>query len=182
MGRGGQHLTAVSLAATCKDLSYTLSFAIHFSFSSEMCQVLTWFVVLLMTTKFIFNRRTEALLEMMGMKCKAACAVFHSGQVYSDFGGYTVAGARCLQGTTKGRAEVRRLISILTFSLEWRQLSFSDAVCLTRSAGEGLISFQTAARLEAGWLLFSQSLPEDRQGAPKQLERRISFLVQVFVL
>ena len=122
--------------ATCKDLSYTLSFATCSSAFLLRCvkQVLTWFVVLLMTTKFIFNsRRTEALLEMMGTKCKAVFATFHFRQVYFDFGGHAVAGALCLQGTTKGRAEVRRLISILTFSLEWMQLGFADVVCPTTS-------------------------------------------------
>lgn len=65
-----------------------------------------------MTIMVMFNRRrTEALLEMMEIKFKAVCAILHLGQVHSDFGGHTVAGAHCLQGTT-GRPELRRLISI----------------------------------------------------------------------
>lgn len=38
----------------------------------------------------------------------------------------TLSGERCLQGTTKDGAEVRRFSSILTFPLEWMQLDFSD--------------------------------------------------------
>lgn len=96
---------------------------------------------------------------MIGIKGKAECAGFHFKQAYSDLGGYMITGKGCLQGTTKGRAEVRTLISILTFSLEWMQLGFSDVVCLTISCmcREGFILLSNSSSF-GDWL--AALLPE----------------------
>lgn len=76
----------------------------------------------------------------------------------------TRSGERCLQGTTKDRAEVRRFSSILTFPLEWMQLDFSDVGCLAASCTyRGGFNLLSNSRSLGGWL--AAFLPEHSKTA-----------------
>lgn len=79
----------------------------------------------------------------------------------------TRSGERCLQGTTKDGAEVRRFSSILTFSLEWMQPDFSDVGCLALSCTyRGRFNLLSNSHSVRGWI--SEFLAPFLPGSPSR--------------
>lgn len=91
----------------------------------------------------------------------------------------TRSGERCLQGTTKDGAEVRRFSSILTFPLEWMQPDFSDVGCLAVSCTyRGRFHLLSNSRSVRRWIseFLSAFLPEHSEEPEQRSSSRFRCL------